>query len=175
MSHRVRPDREAGPGLPAKQERLKVLDGEVGEEWEPVLLSLIRREGRGEGMPRRKVLLVHRDPHVLDEVGGHLMAWGLSVRCEATTEGCWAVLRQEMPDLLLLDLHLPGGNGLEALRTIRASHPDLLVLIIGASMPGAEEASLRRGAKGFLSWPFRMEDLKAQVFQAMGERGDEGR
>jgi len=157
--------------MPADRELLRVLDGEVGEEWEAVLLSLIRREGRGEGMPRRKVLLAHRDPRVLDEVGGRLMAWGLSVRCEATADRYWAVLRQEMPDLLLLDLHLPEGNGLEALRAIRAQHPNLPVLIIGASMPGAEEASLRRGAKGFLSWPFRMEDLKAQVFQALGETG----
>ncbi len=151
-----------------KQELLKSYEDGLREGMASVFLPVAVPWGRGRRMPQRKVLLADGDPHVLDGVGCFLMAWGLTVRCEATAVRCRAVLREEVPDLLLLGRRLRDGDGLEILQEVRATYPDLPVLMIGASTPDAEKEALRRGAQGFLARPFRAEDLEGEVFRALG-------
>ncbi len=117
-------------------------------------------------MPSKKVLLIDDDPGILEGVGDRLRSYGLEVRCEATSAGCYAALRQEVPDLVLLDIQLPDGDGLDILKDFQARHPALPVLMI-TSLKGKREEALRRGAKGFLAKPFKGEDLKEAVFQVL--------
>lgn len=119
----------------------------------------------------KKVLLVDDDPSILEGVGDRLRSYGLDVRCEATAAECYVALREETPDLVLLDIRLPDGDGLDILSHIRVHHPALPVLMI-SSIRGAEKESLKRGAQGFLAKPFKGEDLKREVFKTLGERGD---
>jgi len=121
-------------------------------------------------MPPKKILLVDDDLSLLDGVGDRLRSYGLKVRCEATAAGCFSALSQEVPDLVLLDIQLPDGNGLDLLSHIRAHHPALPVLMV-SSVRGVEKEALRRGATGFLAKPFRGEDLKQAVLQALRETG----
>ncbi len=131
--------------------------------FHPVTLPLERRRRRPPG----NVLLVDGDPHILDEVGCRLVAWGLSVLCEATASRCLAVLRQEAPDLLLLGRRLRDREGLEILQEVRKVRPGLPVLMIGVSTPEVREEALRRGAMGVLTRPFSAEDLEREVFRAL--------
>jgi len=118
----------------------------------------------------QSVLLVDDDLSLLDSVGDRLRSYGLKVRCEATAAGCAAALAEGVPDLVLLDIQLPDGNGLDLLSHIRAHHPALPVLMV-SSVRGVEKEALRRGATGFLAKPFRGEDLKQAVLQALRETG----
>ncbi|OGG46169.1 MAG: hypothetical protein A3F84_26175 [Candidatus Handelsmanbacteria bacterium RIFCSPLOWO2_12_FULL_64_10] len=152
-----------------KQELLKSYEDGLREGMASVFLPVTVPWGRGRRMPQRKVLLMDSDPHVLDGVGCFLIAWGLTVRCEATAVRCRAILREEVPDLLLLGRRLRDGDGSEVLKEVRVAYPDLPVLMIGASTPDAEEEALRRGAQGFLTRPFRAEDLEREVIRALGE------
>lgn len=70
----------------------------------------------------------------------------------ATGREALDLLRQETLDVLLLDLALPDGSGIETLATIKAHAPDLPVLILSA-FPEAHYATalLRGGASGYLS------------------------
>ena len=55
------------------------------------------------------------------------------------------------PDALILDLHMPGGSGLDVLRAIRSAHPDLFVLICtNYPYPEYREECLIAGANLFL-------------------------
>jgi DNA-binding NarL/FixJ family response regulator len=55
------------------------------------------------------------------------------------------------PDALILDLHMPGGSGLDVLRAIRAAHPELFVLICtNYPYPEYREECLTAGANLFL-------------------------
>ena len=55
------------------------------------------------------------------------------------------------PDALILDLHMPGGSGLDVLRAIRSAHPDLFVLICtNYPYPEYREECLTAGANLFL-------------------------
>lgn len=115
----------------------------------------------------RKILLVDDDPQILEGVGDRLRSWGLEVREASTAAACYATLREEVPDLILLDIRLPDGDGLDILLGLRASYPALPVWMV-SSVWGAEQEAIRRGAQGFLAKPFKIEDLKKAVFRALG-------
>ena len=118
----------------------------------------------------KKILLIDDDPTILEGVGDRLRSWGLGVREAATAAECYAALREEVPDLVLLDIRLPDGDGLDILSDLRVQHPALPVLMV-SSVRGADQEALRRGAHGFLAKPFKVEDLKKAVFRALGEMG----
>jgi two-component system, NtrC family, nitrogen regulation response regulator GlnG len=68
------------------------------------------------------------------------------------------------PDALLLDIHLPGVDGLQVLEAVRVRWPDLPVVIMTA-FGGRETGELARqcGATAYLEKPFRMGDLMAEL------------
>ncbi len=115
----------------------------------------------------KKILLIDDDPTILEGVGDRLRSWGLEVREAATAAGGYSALHEEVPDLILLDIRLPDGDGLDILKDLQAQHPALPVLMV-SSVRGAEQEALRRGAQGFLAKPFKMENLKKAVFRALG-------
>ena len=60
-------------------------------------------------------------------------------------------IKKMRPDALILDLHMPGGSGLDVLRAIRTAHPDLFVLICtNFPYPEYREECLTAGANLFL-------------------------
>jgi two-component system response regulator AtoC len=79
------------------------------------------------------------------------------------------VLGAERVDLLLTDLQLPDRSGLELLHQVRATRPDLPVILITAfgTVESAVEA-IRAGAFDYVIKPFRMEELEALVARALG-------
>src|SRR3954454_1529754 len=71
------------------------------------------------------------------------------------------------PDLVLMDVRMPGMDGLSALSLIRERHPDVKVVLISASSDqGDIEAALRRGAAGYLVKSINPTDVPAALRQA---------
>lgn len=67
-------------------------------------------------------------------------------------------------DLVILDLNLPGMDGLELLRRIRSERPELRVLILSARAQLSDKvAGLDLGADDYLTKPFDLEELEARV------------
>jgi DNA-binding NtrC family response regulator len=68
------------------------------------------------------------------------------------------------PDVLLLDINLPGEDGLEVLENVRRRWPTLPVIVMTA-FGGHQTADLARhlGASGYLDKPFPMDHLRAQL------------
>jgi len=62
------------------------------------------------------------------------------------------------PDLVLLDLEMPGVNGLTALPALRAAHPDAAVVAVSAA-GHLREAALRAGAAGFVDKSHLVQEL----------------
>jgi len=76
------------------------------------------------------------------------------------------------PDLVFLDIRMPGLDGIEVLRQARLLVPCLAVLMISTSAAGADVArALDGGACGYLIKPFRHEDVLHSLASVMAARG----
>lgn len=115
-------------------------------------------------MPARRVLVIEDDPAIRRGVADALRFDGYQP-LEAGTfqEGLEAALRWPC-ELVLLDLVLPGGDGLDILARTREAHPALPVIVLTAR--GAEQdrvLGLKRGADDYVLKPFSARELLARV------------
>jgi two-component system NarL family response regulator len=100
-----------------------------------------------------RVLIV--DDHTLLRHGLRLIlnnAEGLTVIGEATDgEEAITLARELKPDVILMDVNMPGLNGIEATRRIRAAQPDIKVLMLTISKQDKDLiAAIKAGARGYL-------------------------
>jgi two-component system, cell cycle response regulator DivK len=76
--------------------------------------------------------------------------------------------REHSPDLILMDIHLPGMDGLSATRVLKAD-PALraipVVAVTGLAMPGDEEKAMDSGFAGYITKPFGVKSLLEQIAQ----------
>jgi CheY-like chemotaxis protein len=96
---------------------------------------------------------------------------GQNERFETTPFGVEAVSRckQERPDLILMDIQMPGMNGLDMIRQLRA-HSEWaripIIALTALAMPGDRERCLEAGADEYLSKPASLKTLM-QIMQAL--------
>lgn len=109
-------------------------------------------------------LLVLDDEHGTRESLRLTLGRDHAVHLASTPAEALAVLSRETVDLLLLDVILPGQSGIEVLRQVHATYPDLPVIMVSAStsIPPVVEA-IRLGALDFVSKPFDVENLRHVV------------
>jgi DNA-binding NarL/FixJ family response regulator len=94
------------------------------------------------------------DDHALFRSGVRTELEGLvEVAGEAgTVEDAVALIRREQPDVVLLDVHMPGGGGVEVIKQVTRTHPDVRFLALSVS-DAAEDviAVIRAGARGYVT------------------------
>lgn len=108
------------------------------------------------GSPPAKVLLVEDDPAQADAITGILSQANLSVTLSATVAGASALLANELPDLILLDIRLPDGDGFTVARLARQDPRLALVPIVfltAASDTEHQIQAVRAGGDDFLRKP----------------------
>jgi two-component system invasion response regulator UvrY len=86
---------------------------------------------------------------------------GIAVVAEAGSgEEARAMVRMHRPDIVLMDLNMPGIGGLEATRRLRAAHPDVKIVGLSVFVDSPLPAKLLRlGAAGYVSKDARADDL----------------
>ncbi|OAS16676.1 response regulator transcription factor [Paenibacillus oryzisoli] len=113
-------------------------------------------------MPNR-ILLVEDDPAIAEMVHNHLTKESLAVRHAPDGEAALRLFAEEAFDMILLDLMLPGIDGMEVLRRVR-SGSTVPVLILSAKDSDVEKAlGLGFGADDYLAKPFSLIELSARV------------
>jgi CheY-like chemotaxis protein len=117
-----------------------------------------------EALDRRPRVLVVDDEAPLREL--IMVTLGDSFQCQEASDGEDALdqLRESPPDLVFLDVMLPGRSGIEVLREMRADPAlrDVAVVVVSAwQAPENVAEALESGANGFLAKPFRVEDLES--------------
>jgi two-component system KDP operon response regulator KdpE len=113
------------------------------------------------------ILVVDDEREIVRALRRSLSAHGYRVQTASTGEEALAAFSQYHPDLLLLDLVLPGMSGLEVCRRVRAESN---VPIIVLSVKGAEHdkvEALDLGADDYVSKPFGMSEVLARVRVAL--------
>jgi two-component system KDP operon response regulator KdpE len=120
-----------------------------------------------------RILLVDDEPTILRALQVSLESQGYTVAGVTSGEQAVARTAQLPPDLVLLDLGLPGIDGIEVLKRIRAFAPTLPVVVVSAHGDDASKVrALDLGADDYVSKPFSVPELLARVRTALrhGER-----
>jgi two-component system copper resistance phosphate regulon response regulator CusR len=118
-----------------------------------------------------RVLVVEDEPKVANAVKEGLEGERYEVAVEHTGEGAFFRLTTETFDVILLDLTLPGRDGLEILRTIRDRGLDTPVLVLTARDTLEDRViGLDTGADDYLVKPFAFEEMLARI-RALVRRG----
>lgn len=89
---------------------------------------------------------------------------GHEVKTGATLEEGWHLLEEFRPKVLLLDIHLPDGNGLDALKGIKEKYPDMAIIMLTAYGEAKSVVrAIKDGAFDYLTKPFELEELKITI------------
>jgi two-component system NtrC family response regulator len=115
-----------------------------------------------------RVLIIDDERPVLMTLEALLKRHGYEVDTAATASQGLKTLKSNSPSLVLLDLQLPDGHGLEMLDRIKTELPEVHVIILTAhdSLHNAIE-SIKRGAFHFISKPYASEELLSLVEKAL--------
>jgi DNA-binding response OmpR family regulator len=119
------------------------------------------------------VLVVDDDPDLCQLVGTALRRDGHVVHAAESLAAGRDALQKNPPDVVVLDLDLPDGSGLELCRELRQSGATVPVLILTASgQVAARVEGLDAGADDYLVKPFAVAELRARV-RALGRRREQ--
>lgn len=79
------------------------------------------------------------------------------------------MIGERLPDLVLVDVHMPAGGGREVITAVRASHPELCFLAISASdAPEDVVATIRAGARGYVTKTISASELADAIRRVAG-------
>ena len=126
----------------------------------------------GPARARTRILVVDDDPEMLRYVRSVLNDAGYAPVVTGNPEGLARIIRSERPSLVLLDLLLPGTDGIELMRKVPGLG-DIPVIFISAY--GRDETiarALERGAADYIVKPFSPTELLARVQAALRHRGE---
>jgi DNA-binding response OmpR family regulator len=120
-----------------------------------------------------RILMVEDDFRVAAAMMSMLQRSGYTVEHAATAE---AALSAAPSDLVLLDLNLPDGDGVDVCRTLRARDPDLAIIAVTARGEERDRVvGLRMGADDYVVKPFSMAELQARIEALLRRTARSGR
>lgn len=119
-------------------------------------------------MRRNKILVVDDEHLIRWSLEQNLKKQGYEVTVAGNGEDALRMVREEQPDLVLLDIQLPGISGIEVLEKIKEADDDTIVIMVTAH-GGLETAvnAMRLGAHDYVSKPFNLDELSIIIKKAL--------
>ncbi|MGE5094145.1 MAG: response regulator [Betaproteobacteria bacterium] len=123
--------------------------------------------------PMPNVLIVEDEPKLAKLLEDYLRAAGFATRCVSDGRDVVPAVERERPDIMLLDLMLPGRNGLDVFKDVRAI-ADIPVVMVTALVEEVDRlVGLELGADDYVCKPFSPREVVARV-KAVLRRGERG-
>ena len=117
----------------------------------------------------RTILVVDDERPQRELLGGFVRAIGFQFREACSGEEALTVIHDAPPDMVLLDVRMPGMDGIETLAAIRKTAGDLPVLLITAHADLRQAVdAVKSGADDYLTKPVDLDELKAAILDALG-------
>jgi two-component system response regulator RegX3 len=123
--------------------------------------------------PRGTVLVVEDEPSLAETIAFLLRSDGFDVAVAATGPEGLDAFRTTTPDLILLDLMLPGMNGLEVCRTIRRTSMVPIIMVTARAGEAEKVVGLAAGADDYLTKPFSIGELRARIRTLLRRRANQ--
>jgi DNA-binding response OmpR family regulator len=109
---------------------------------------------------RLKVLLVDDEKDFVENLSKRLQLRNLETQVALDGEAALEVVQQGNPDVMVLDLRMPGIDGIQVLRQVRQTHPQMAVVVLTGHGNDLDEAEARRlGASAYLHKPVELDQL----------------
>ncbi len=124
---------------------------------------MIRAASHSESMPRYRILVVDDEPMVTEVVERYLVRDGFEVSTAADGDKALALAQTWVPDLIVLDLMLPGKDGLEVCRTLRKGGPVPIIMLTARGEEADRIVGLEIGADDYMVKPFSPRELVARI------------
>ena len=118
-------------------------------------------------MSAGKILVVDDDPQIRRVMRATLSGQHYEVFEARNGEDALERFRQEMPDLVLLDMNMPGMDGLETCRLLRVGSEVPIIILTVRNTERDKVAALDSGADDYVTKPFGMEELLARIRAAL--------
>jgi two-component system phosphate regulon response regulator OmpR len=109
------------------------------------------------------VLVVDDDPHIRNMLSDYLDGHGYDVRAAGDGASVRALLAAWVPQVVLLDIGLPGEDGLSLARHLRESYDLGIIMVSGAGDTVDRIVGLEVGADDYLAKPFDLRELRARL------------
>ena len=123
-------------------------------------------------MSEEKILIVDDDKDVVKGLGIRLKAHGYQVSFAHDAISAVSMARKVEPDLILLDLGLPGGDGFKVMERLASLHGTVatpVIVVTARDTVGTQNRAMSAGAAGFLQKPVDNDKLLASIRQALGD------
>ncbi len=114
-----------------------------------------------------RVLVVDDDPAVREMLGEYLGSHGYEVCSAGSGKAMRAEIERALPDVILLDLQLPGEDGLTLARYLREHYDVGIIMVTGATDPVDRVIGLEVGADDYIGKPFDPRELRARLKSVM--------
>jgi len=145
----------------------------MSRSGEPLVADASRSARSGLARPDRalhpdamsaRILVVDDEAHIVDVLRAYLEREGYQVLTAADGDTALERIRADEPDLIVLDVMLPGRSGFEVLRTLRSEHSGAAVIMLTARDDVIDRvAGLELGADDYVPKPFEPRELVARV------------
>lgn len=118
-------------------------------------------------MNAAKILVVDDEPQIRRVLRSTLSAQGYVITDAKSGEEALEWVRKEQPDLILLDVNMPGMGGIEACREIRRGSDAPIIMLTVRNAERDKVAALDAGADDYVVKPFGIEELLARIRAAL--------
>ena len=118
-----------------------------------------------------KVLLIDDEVEFLENLSERMRVRGMEVDTALTTDDAVAAVEDGEFDAIVLDLQMPGMNGIEMLKVIKARRPDMqVILLTGQATLEAGIEAMKLGAMDFMEKPADIESLTEKIKKAQAKK-----
>jgi DNA-binding NtrC family response regulator len=118
-----------------------------------------------------RILVVDDEPHIRESIKKALERSGFTVDVVGDADAVWPRLENAAPEVVLCDIRLGDVDGLDLLRRIKESYPDvMIVMITGYGSVESAVTAMKAGASDYLAKPFTPDQLRHVVAKALEQK-----
>jgi len=114
-----------------------------------------------------RVLIIEDDPNIVDLIRANLAVRGFDTLVSSDGSKALAMLEREQPDMVLLDLMLPGIDGFELCKQIREQSAVAIIVVSARGGERDKVTALNMGADDYMTKPFGIEELLARILATL--------
>jgi CheY-like chemotaxis protein len=120
----------------------------------------------------KNVLIIDDEPEILSILSFRVSNWGYNPLPAGSGQEGLEIAEEEIPDLVILDVMMPGMDGFETLKKLKQSDktrgiPVMMITVANAKLDIEKAVSM--GAKFYLTKPYDAQELKSKIIQLIGE------